>query len=130
MSTQLKGGYESKLVKPLNPDFKCVIIRAVWNSHITLPLADGARGHLKEAGVNDSNVTVIEVPGAVELVFAAKRAIRSLRPDAVIILGCVIRGDTPHFDYVCENVTQGTAAINAEGDTPVIFGLLTVDSEQ
>lgn len=131
MATDLRlKDHKEALRTPLDRNFRCVIIRAVWNSHITGPLAEGAMEHFRKIGVSEANVTVIEVPGAVELVFAAKRAIRTLKPDAVIIVGCVIRGDTPHFDYVCENVTLGTAAINAEGETPVIFCLLTVDSEQ
>ena len=70
------------------------------------------------------------VPGAVELTYAAARVIEHQHPDAVIVFGAVVRGDTPHFDYVCESVTQGVTLLNSTGDVPVIFGLLTVDNEQ
>lgn len=130
MSTSLHaaGQAPDTVVLPARPDFKCVIIKAQWNNHITEPLAQGAREHFALAGVTD--VETVEVPGAVELVYAAARIIDTVHPDAVIIIGCVIRGDTPHFDYVCENVTLSTARLNARGDVPVIFGLLTVDTEQ
>ncbi len=70
------------------------------------------------------------MPGAVELTYAAARVIEHQHPDAVIVFGAVVRGDTPHFDYVCESVTQGVTLLNSTGDVPVIFGLLTVDNEQ
>lgn len=128
-SLRIKDNKENEL-RPVKSDFRCVIIKAVWNEHITGALAAGAQEHFKKIGVPEANVSLVEVPGAVELVYAARRVIDSVRPDAVIILGCVIRGDTPHFDYVCDNVTLGTARLNAEGRVPVIFGLLTVDTEQ
>ena len=70
------------------------------------------------------------VPGTVELTYAASKMVHSGRYDAVIVFGCVIRGGTPHFDYVCDSVTQGVAMLNAEGKVPVIFGVLTTDDEQ
>ena len=70
------------------------------------------------------------MPGAVELTFGASQLIESSAFDAVIVFGCVIRGGTPHFDYVCQSVTQGITALNADCDTPVIFGVLTVDTAQ
>ena len=73
---------------------------------------------------------MVDVPGSFELIYATRRIIGSVKPDAVIGLGCVIRGETPHFDYVCSAVTQGFAQINADGDIPCIFGLLTTDNLQ
>ena len=73
---------------------------------------------------------MLHVPGSVELVNAAALAINAYNPSAVIILGCVIRGETPHFDYVCQSVTQGTTMLNARGGTPVIFGLITTENMQ
>lgn len=73
---------------------------------------------------------MLEVPGAIELTFAASQLIESSLFDAVIAIGCVVRGDTPHFDYVCQSVTQGITALNADCDIPVIFGVLTVESEK
>ncbi|MDE5685590.1 MAG: 6,7-dimethyl-8-ribityllumazine synthase [Paramuribaculum sp.] len=103
---------------------------ASWNSEITYALRDGALDVLHEQGLTDSDIDVFYVPGAVELTFAASHMIEASAYDAVIVFGCVIRGDTPHFDYVCQSVTQGVTALNADCDTPVIFGLLTVENEQ
>ena len=111
-------------------DTRVAIAVARWNGHITSRLAEGAVEKLKAVGLTDDQVDVFEVPGAVELTFAASQLIESSQYDAVIVFGCVIRGDTPHFDYVCQSVTQGVTALNADCDTPVIFGLLTVENEQ
>jgi 6,7-dimethyl-8-ribityllumazine synthase len=80
---------------------------------------------LLKHGVKAENITVVYVPGSFELVYGAKRIAGAVKPNAVIGLGCVIRGETPHFEYVCMGVTQGFAQLNAEGDIPYIFGLLT-----
>lgn len=115
----------------LDPLPHIAIVRATWNDHITSRLLDGALTALHEAGLSsDTDIDVYEVPGAVELTFAASQLIETSAYDAIIVLGCVIRGDTPHFDYVCQSVTQGVTALNADCDTPVIFGLLTVNNEQ
>ncbi len=106
------------------------IVRAEWNGHITGPLAEGAVKALRDAGVESDGYRVFTVPGAVELTFAASKLIETGSFDAVIVLGCVIKGDTPHFDYVCSSVTQGVTALNADCDIPVIFGVLTVLDEQ
>ena len=119
----------------LNPenkkrDIRVAVVRTLWNSHITTPLMDGALEEFKKAGLNKEDVDTFEVPGAVELTFAASKLIETGLYDAIIVLGCVIRGGTPHFDYVCQSVTQGITHLNAECDIPVIFGILTVDTEQ
>lgn len=106
------------------------IVVAEWNGHITSALLDGALGVFAREGFKDSQISVFHVPGAVELTFAASQLIESSAFDAVIVFGCVIRGGTPHFDYVCQSVTQGVTSLNADCDIPVIFGVLTVDSEQ
>ena len=111
-------------------DCRIAIAVAQWNGHITSRLLQGAIDNLHKAGLSDADIDVFHVPGAVELTFAASQLIESSRYDAVIVFGCVIRGDTPHFDYVCQSVTQGVTALNADCDTPVIFGLLTVVNEQ
>ena len=110
--------------------FKCAIFTAEWNEKITGALRDGALDVLHKAGVSDKAIFSQSVPGTVELVNAAALAVRHM-PDiqAVIIIGCVIRGDTPHFDYVCDIVSRGTARLNAMGKAPVIFGVLTVENE-
>lgn len=107
----------------------CVaIIRTQWNEHITTRLSQGAMDTLREC----RNVQFEEfvVPGAVELTFAAQQVIDTEQFDAVIVFGCVIKGDTPHFDYVCQSVTQGVTALNVDSPVPVIFGVLTVFDEQ
>lgn len=111
---------------------RLAVVRTLWNAHITCALADGAVYAAKRAGLDPDNgqVDVYEVPGAVELTFAAARLMDSGLYDAIIVLGCVIRGGTPHFDYVCQSVTQGITRLNARGHIPVIFGVLTVNNEQ
>lgn len=104
------------------------VITAEWNSEITHTLRDGAVETLRKAGVRGENIKILSVPGTVELVNAAAWVLREFKPDGIIIIGCVIRGDTPHFDYVCQQAAQGTAILNAEGKTPVTFGVLTVDN--
>ena len=109
---------------------RVAIVAAEWNGHITSRLADGAMEVFKAQGFADDQVDLYHVPGAVELTFAASQLIEASLYDAVIVFGCVIRGGTPHFDYVCQSVTQGVTALNADCDIPVIFGVLTVDNEQ
>ena len=104
------------------------IISTEWNQHITNVLADQAFVTLKKNGVQKENITLMRVPGCFELIFAASRTM--IDYDAIIVIGCVIRGDTPHFDYICDGVTQGISKLNTEGTTPVIFGVLTVDTEE
>lgn len=121
--------------KPITklPDVKgarIAIATAEWNAHITGALTDGALETLKANGITDKDIDVYSVPGAVELTYAASQLIESSMYDAVIVFGCVIRGGTPHFDYVCQSVTQGITSLNADCDIPVIFGVLTVDNEQ
>lgn len=122
--------YSPKFNKEKMTDAKIAIAVARWNQHITYELKDGAVKTLLAAGFAADDVDVYEVPGAVELTFAASQLIETEVYDAVIVFGCVIRGDTPHFDYVCQSVTQGITHLNADIDTPVIFGVLTVNNEQ
>lgn len=110
--------------------FKVAIVVARWNSQVTESLLNGAINRLVEQGYSSDCVTVQRVPGTVELTFAAARMARSGNYDAVIMIGCVIRGGTPHFDYVCDSATQGCAMLNATGDVPIIFCVLTTDDEQ
>ena len=91
---------------------------------------EGAISALKKHGANDKNILVQTVPGSFELTFGSAQMIKSGKVDAVIAIGCVVRGDTPHFDYVCAGTTQGIAQLNAEGDIPVIYGLITPNTMQ
>lgn len=130
MSTGLKGGAPVGML-PTVEDMKVAIVAAEWNGHITSALTEGALEVFRSVGLEEGeDVKVFHVPGAVELTFAASQLIESGDFDAVIVFGCVIRGGTPHFDYVCQSVTQGVTSLNVDCDTPVIFGVLTVDTEQ
>ncbi|MBQ7571674.1 MAG: 6,7-dimethyl-8-ribityllumazine synthase [Bacteroidaceae bacterium] len=116
---------------PSAEGMKFGIVVSEWNSDITGALFEGARNTLLHHGAHEADITTLTVPGSFELVYGAARMIKSGRFDAVIAIGCVIRGDTPHFDYICQGATQGLAQLNAEGNTPVIYGLLTCnDMEQ
>ena len=106
------------------------IIVADWNSEITYAMAHGAIDTFVKHGVAQDNIDVMHVPGAVELTYGAARIMKEERVDAVIVIGCVIQGDTPHFDYVCQSVTQGVAMLNTQGKVPVIFSVLTVLNKQ
>ena len=106
------------------------IVATEWNSHIINKLLDGATSVLKATGYADEDIKVYHVPGTVELTFAAQQLVKSGAVDAVIVLGCVIRGDTPHFDYVCQSVTQGISYLNSTEKIPVVFGVLTVENEE
>ncbi len=113
------------------------IIVADWNKEYTAPMADGAKQTLLEHGVLEENILVKHVPGTVELTYAAGRLIpqpninnRHSRFDAIIVIGCVIKGETPHFDYVCQSVTNGVSMLNTKGVTPIIFSVLTVLNEK
>ena len=108
------------------------IVVSEWNMNVTARLLQGATSTLIKLGVNEDDILVRSVPGSFELVYGA-RCLMDLPGDgldAVIVLGCVVRGETPHFDYVCSGVTQGVADMNVLGRMPVIFGLLTNDTMQ
>lgn len=99
-------------------------------AEISKVLCDSAVAVLRNEGYPDNDITVVHVPNTFQLVFAASRLAKCRAFDAVIILGCIVRGTTPHFEYECQHVTQGAAILNAEGKVPVIFGVLTVDTEE
>lgn len=102
-----------------------VIVRAEWNEEITSGLCEGAVHTLQQHGVADDHIVVVDVPGAVELTYAAKQLHEKEEPDAVIVIGCVIQGETKHFDYVCQSVTYGITELNLSYDAPTIFCVLT-----
>ena len=106
------------------------IVVAEWNEEITGALLDGAVKTLEKNGALPENIHVKSVPGSFELIYGAKQMVLNGGYDAVIILGCVIKGDTPHFDYICQGVTYGIARINATCEIPVIYGLLTCNDLQ
>lgn len=114
---------------PTLKDAFVVIIKTEWNAHLVDKLEAGCIRKLEENGVR---YRTLVVPGAVELPFAVKSYQNSGQPkaDAFVILGTVIKGGTPHFEYVCEVVTQGVLQLNLELPVPVIFGVLTLNTEQ
>lgn len=107
---------------------RIAVIAARWNSHITLRLLDGVRRGLTEAGVADENVTVEWVPGAFELPFGAKVWAESGRCDAVVALGCVIRGETTHYESVAGECASGLQRVQLDTGIPVAFSALTVEN--
>lgn len=115
---------------PSAEGMKFGIVVSEWNENITAALLHGAEETLKRHGAKPEDIQVYTVPGSFELVYGASRLVKGGEVDAVIALGCVVRGDTPHFDYVCAGTTQGIAALNTEGAIPVIFGLITTDTMQ
>ena len=128
MSTQLHNSISINL--PHIQELKVAIVVARWNSQVTEPLLNGAINRIIEEGYSRDDITVQRVPGTVELTYAAAQMARSGDYDTVIMIGCVIRGGTPHFDYVCDNATQGCAILNATQEVPIIFCVLTTDDEQ
>lgn len=105
------------------------VVTAKFNSEITLELEKGALAALKKAGLNDNEIRVVRVPGAVEIPLAAK-ALLDKGYDGVVTLGAVIRGDTAHFDYVCQSVERGVTHLMLEYGKPVGFGVLTTENEE
>ena len=106
------------------------IVVAEWNPEITGALLEGAVKTLEKHGTLPENIHVKTVPGSFELVYGAQQLSKNDGFDAIIILGSVIRGETPHFDYICQGVTYGIAHLNASQNIPVIYGLLTTNDLQ
>lgn len=128
MSTELHNSISIEL--PHLEGLRVGIVAARWNSQVTDSLLKGAIDRIVEEGYGRECITVQRVPGTIELTFAAAQMARSGKYDAVIMIGCVIRGGTPHFDYVCDSATQGCSMLNATQDVPIIFCVLTTDDEQ
>lgn len=104
------------------------VVVARFNEHVTQNLLDGAVDTLERHGVDPDDITVVHVPGSWEIPVAAKKCAGSGEFDAVVCLGAVIRGETPHFDYVCSGVTSGTMQASVETEVPTTFGILTTDT--
>ncbi|MDX5321993.1 MAG: 6,7-dimethyl-8-ribityllumazine synthase, partial [Exiguobacterium sp.] len=107
---------------------KIGIVVGRFNDLITMRLLDGAKDALKRHGVKEEDVSLAFVPGAFELPLVAKKMAMSQKYDAVITLGAVIRGATPHFDYVCNEAAKGIAQASYQSEVPVIFGVLTTET--
>ncbi len=109
-------------------DLRFGIVVSRFNDFITKPLLDGAIEGITSNGGDEDNITVVWVPGAFEIPLAAQTLATSGNVDVVVALGAVIRGETPHFDYVCQGVTYGVTQVSLNTDIPVAFGVLTTDN--
>lgn len=131
MATNLKNLSEyDKSVKYDISEFSFGIVVSEWNQQITNSLFEGAKKVLLENGAKEENIIKIDVPGTFELTYGAKLLADNYQLDAVIVLGCVIQGETRHFDFICEGVTQGITNLNLSFDIPFIFGVLTTENQQ
>ncbi len=123
------AGHDLSAIDPQNlPDgreMKIACVVAEWNAEITSALFEGAKAALQSCGVLPLNIHHYGVPGTVEITYAAKKLCEGKQYDAVIAIGNVIQGETRHFDFVCDSVTQGITELNLRFDTPVIFCVLT-----
>lgn len=117
--------FEGKLI---GKDLKVAIVVSRFNDFITGRLLESAKDTLIRHDVNEDNIDVAFVPGAFEIPLVAKKLASSGNYDAVITLGCVIRGATSHYDYVCNEVAKGVSKVNDQTNVPVIFGILTTES--
>ncbi len=118
------GSFKSKSKINLSGK-RFAIIVAEWNDEITEALFEGAQHALIQAGAKPKNIFRRNVPGSFELPLAAQWSANQKNIDAVICIGCVIQGDTPHFDYICQAVAQGIMRVNLDSGKPVAFGVLT-----
>ena len=117
--------YEGKLI---GKDLKIGIINSRFNEFITSKLLSGAEDCLLRHDVSSENIEIVWVPGAFEIPLVAQKMAKSGKYDAIICLGCVIRGATSHYDYVCSEVSKGIAKVSLDSELPVIFGIVTTEN--
>lgn len=110
--------------------FPIAIVVSRFNAKITQALYEGALAECKTRGFADEQITIVEVPGAVEIPLIAKRLAASARYQAIVALGAVVRGETSHFDYVCSQVAEGCQQVALQTNVPVIFGVLTTENAE
>lgn len=115
---------------PSSSGMRFGIVMAEWNEEITRSLLSGAVETLKSYGTAERDIEVIHVPGSFELPLGGQLMVSRGRFDAIILLGCVIQGETRHFDFICQGVTRGTMDLNLKFDLPFIFGVLTTENRQ
>ena len=131
MATQFKNLSDfSHTSIPSASSYRFGIVTAQWNAEITGALYQGAYDLLIRQGANPDNITSVLVPGSFELVAGADMLLSKQSFDAIICLGCVIQGETPHFDYICNAVGNGIANVSIKHNKPVIFGVLTTLNQQ
>ena len=129
MATTNLSAYDKTTI-PNAKDFRFGIVVSKWNADITSNLAQGAINTLIDCGAKKENIITWEVPGSFELIFGCKKMLETQQLDAVIAIGNVIQGETKHFDFVCEGVTQGIKDLNIKYNTPTIFCVLTDNTKQ
>ena len=131
MATHLKNLSEFNADElPSAKAMRIGIIVSEWNREITNSLLQGAVDTLMKQGAEKSNIIIVHVPGSFELTSGAKMLADIENVDGIICIGCVIRGVTPHFDYICQGVTQGITSLNLSYNMPFVFGVLTTDNIQ
>lgn len=131
MASSIKNLSDFSHIKVANANpFKFGIVVAQWNAEITGALLNGAISGLEKHGALEENIKIIEVPGSFELITGADILLRDDSFDAVICLGCVIQGETRHFDFICDAVANGISNVALKYNKPVIFGVLTTDNQQ
>ncbi|MBI4117736.1 MAG: 6,7-dimethyl-8-ribityllumazine synthase [Parcubacteria group bacterium] len=114
--------------KILGLDMRIAVVRARFNENITNGLLAGCKRALHEAQVKEENILFVDVPGSFEIPLVASRVIQRQHPDVVIALGAVIRGETPHFDFVAKAVTEGVLRVSLDTQVPIIFGVITTNT--
>lgn len=129
MATTDLSSYDPERI-PSAAGMRFGLVVSDWNHEVTWNLLKGAVSILKKHGASDKNIIVEHVPGSFELPLAAQLIKENYDIDAVICLGCVIQGETPHFTYVCQGVTRGISQLNLKYGIPFVFGLLTTDTYQ
>ena len=129
IATQLKSLSDfSHTTIPSGVDFKFGIVTAQWNAEVTGALYNGAISFLEKHGVKSENIIEVTVPGSFELTSGADLMLSKKDVDAVICIGCVIKGETPHFDFICSAVANGISQVSIKYNKPVIFGVLTTNT--
>jgi 6,7-dimethyl-8-ribityllumazine synthase len=129
MATTNLSHYDKTII-PNAKDFRFGIVVSEWNPDITKNLQKGAIETLLDCGAKQENIISWEVPGSFELVYGCKKMLETLQLDAIIAIGNVIQGETKHFDFVCNGVTQGIIDLNVKYSTPIIFCVLTDNTKQ
>ncbi len=129
MATKNLSEYDFNTV-PNGKDLKFGIVVSEWNYEVTGALARGAIETLKIHGVQDDDICVKHVPGSFELTLGGQFFATYTNVDAIILLGCVIQGETRHFDFICHGVTKGATDLNLKYNLPVIFGVLTTENQE
>jgi 6,7-dimethyl-8-ribityllumazine synthase len=129
MSSEKQSLSAKQMVSIENVDhFHFTVITAQWNHSITSALERGCIETLKRSGVQESNISVLSVPGSWELLSASKMVLEHSQTSAIICIGAVIRGGTPHFEYICQGLTEGLARLCTSQTIPVIYGVLTLNN--